>query len=59
MRPIGLKSKVRIIATGVLGVVNGIWESVGAEDQFNVTYYDTTSRRADNWFRADEIEKVE
>ncbi|HBE02402.1 MAG TPA: hypothetical protein DC049_07985 [Spirochaetia bacterium] len=53
-----LKQKVKIVATGGEGVVDGIWESVGSVPKYNIVYYDSTGRRAESWLRADELEAM-
>lgn len=58
MDELKLKQQARIKATGVVGVVNAIWQQVDAATKYEVVYYDGTGRRAESWFRAEEIEAL-
>ena len=53
-----LNENVKIKATGVVGKITAIWLSITGKTQYQITYYDTTNRRADSWMLEDEFEPV-
>lgn len=59
MEEFSLKQQVKIAATGVEGVIIGIWESAYDEVSYNVRYYSTTNCRVESWMHADEIESID
>ena len=53
-----LGQKVKILATGIEGIVNSVWEQRGSAIKYGVVYYDTTGRRAESWLLGEEISET-
>jgi hypothetical protein len=51
-----LGQPVKIVATGRIGTVISIWESLSAAAQFMVRFFDSTDRPCDFWFYASDLE---
>ncbi|MFA5187022.1 MAG: hypothetical protein WC551_11120 [Patescibacteria group bacterium] len=59
METFELNQRVQIKATGVVGVVNAIFDSTNCERQFRVQFYDNTGRPCDYYYFASQIQAFE
>ena len=58
-RQFEMNQKVKIKRYGIIGYVNGIWESTTAILQYDVEYKSEVGQVCSRWFTGEEIEKVE
>ena len=55
MDKLELKQEVIIVATGMKGMVIGIWQTISGPTQYVMRAYDNTGRPFDFWFYAEDL----
>ena len=58
MNELKLGQEVKILATGIKGKINAIWQQVVGHTRYEVYYYDSTGRRAESWMISSELEAI-